>query len=57
VLTATRPSQRLEGFEFRQSERCPGAAIQRAPDGSNPWIGSGDEGNFDCDPSTDLPGP
>jgi len=57
VLTATRPSQRLEGFEFRQNQRCPGGAIQRAPDGSNPWKGSGDEGNFDCDLSTDLPGP
>ena len=57
VLTATRPTQRLEGLEFRQSERCPGGATQPAPDGSNPWKGSGDEGNFDCDPETTPPGP
>jgi phospholipid/cholesterol/gamma-HCH transport system substrate-binding protein len=57
VLTATRPTQRLEGFEFGQSKRCPGGAIQRAPDGSNPWVGTPAEGNFDCDPTTDLPGP
>jgi phospholipid/cholesterol/gamma-HCH transport system substrate-binding protein len=57
VLTAVRPEQRLEGFEFYQSERCPGGAIQPAPDGSNPWVGSGAEGNFDCDPATTPPGP
>jgi phospholipid/cholesterol/gamma-HCH transport system substrate-binding protein len=57
VLTAVRPSQRLEGFEFGQGQRCPGGAIQRAPDGSNPWKGTAAEGNFDCDLSTDLPGP
>jgi phospholipid/cholesterol/gamma-HCH transport system substrate-binding protein len=57
VLTATRPSQRLEGFEFGQSKRCPGGAIQPAPDGSNPWKGTAAEGNFDCDPNTTPPGP
>ena len=57
VLTATRPSQRLEGFQFGKNQRCPGAAIQPAPDGSNPWKGSGTDGNFDCDLSAVLPGP
>jgi len=57
VLTATRPEQRLEGFQFGKGQRCPGGAIQPAPDGSNPWFGSGAEGNFDCDPSTTPPGP
>jgi phospholipid/cholesterol/gamma-HCH transport system substrate-binding protein len=57
ALTMVGPSQRLEGFEFRKSERCPGGAIQPAPDGSSPWKGTPAEGNFDCDPSTVPPGP
>jgi phospholipid/cholesterol/gamma-HCH transport system substrate-binding protein len=57
VLTPVRPSQRLDGLEFRQSQRCPGGATQPAPDGSNPWKGMGAEGNFDCDPETTPPGP
>jgi len=56
-LVATRPTQRLEGFEFGQAERCPGGATQPAPDGSNPWLGTGNEGNVDCDPDTTPPGP
>jgi phospholipid/cholesterol/gamma-HCH transport system substrate-binding protein len=57
VLTATRPEQRLEGFQFGKSQRCPGGAIQPPPDGSAPWVGSGSDGNFECDPSTTPPGP
>jgi phospholipid/cholesterol/gamma-HCH transport system substrate-binding protein len=57
VLTPTRPSQRLEGLEFGQGQRCPGGAIQPAPDGSSPWKGTAAEGNFNCDPSTTPPGP
>ena len=57
VLTATRPEQRLEGFQFGKGQRCPGGAIQPAPDGSSPWLGSGSDGNFDCDPTTTPPGP
>ena len=57
VLTATRPGQRLEGFEFGQQQRCPGGAMQPPPDGSAPWVGSGSDGNFDCDPNTTPPGP
>ena len=57
VLTATRPGQRLEGFEFGQQQRCPGGAMQPPPDGSAPWVGSGSDGNFECDPNTTPPGP
>jgi phospholipid/cholesterol/gamma-HCH transport system substrate-binding protein len=57
VLTATRPNQRLEGFQYGKGKRCPGAAIQPAPDGSNPWNGTPAEGNFNCDPTAVLPGP
>jgi phospholipid/cholesterol/gamma-HCH transport system substrate-binding protein len=57
VLTATRPGQRLEGFEFGQQQRCPGGAMQPPPDGSAPWVGSGSDGNFQCDPNTTPPGP
>jgi phospholipid/cholesterol/gamma-HCH transport system substrate-binding protein len=56
-LTATRPSQRFDGFQFGKSQRCPGGAIQPAPDGSNPWKGTPAEGNFQCDPTTTPPGP
>jgi phospholipid/cholesterol/gamma-HCH transport system substrate-binding protein len=56
-LVATRPSQRLEGIEVDKTERCPGGAIQPAPDGSNPWSGPPSEGNFDCDPTATPPGP
>src|SRR4051794_15770696 len=57
VLTATRPSQRLEGFEFGQQQRCPGGAMQSPPDGSAPFIGPPSAGNFECEPSTVPPGP
>ena len=39
----------------RNSARCPGAAVQPAPDGSNPWRDS--SGTLDCDPTAILPGP
>jgi phospholipid/cholesterol/gamma-HCH transport system substrate-binding protein len=41
------------GLNARNSLRCPGAATQPAPDGSNPWP---DE-SPDCDPSNVPPGP
>ncbi|MEA2442958.1 MAG: phospholipid/cholesterol/gamma-HCH transport system substrate-binding protein, partial [Thermoleophilales bacterium] len=56
-LVATRPSQRLEGIEVNKTRRCPGGAIQPAPDHSNPWFGTPAEGNFDCDPTATPPGP
>jgi phospholipid/cholesterol/gamma-HCH transport system substrate-binding protein len=55
VLTAAPPSQRLGGYELRQTKRCPGGAVQRPPDGSSPFLDP--DGNVDCDPETDPPGP
>ena len=36
-LTDRPPSQRFQGLQVANS-RCPGAAIQPAPDGSSPWL-------------------
>jgi phospholipid/cholesterol/gamma-HCH transport system substrate-binding protein len=55
VLTPT--SNRLAGLQTGKSQRCPGGAIQPAPDGSNPWSGPPSQGNFDCDPTATPPGP
>ena len=54
VLTFAGDSSRLAGFETRQSERCPGGAMQPPPDGSAPYRETPD---FECDPSTVPPGP
>ena len=55
VLTPN--TNRLGGLQTGKSQRCPGGAIQPAPDGSNPWDGPASQGNFDCDPSATPPGP
>jgi phospholipid/cholesterol/gamma-HCH transport system substrate-binding protein len=55
VLTPS--TDRLAGLQTGKSRRCPGGAIQPAPDGSNSWSGPSTEGNFDCDPSATPPGP
>jgi phospholipid/cholesterol/gamma-HCH transport system substrate-binding protein len=52
-LTAHPNSQRLAGFQSGRQQRCPGAAVQPAPDGSNPYR----EPQTTCDPSTTPPGP
>lgn len=52
VLTYN-PTQRLQGFQTHQQQRCPGGATQPAPDGSNPYR----EPQTTCDPSTVPPGP
>jgi phospholipid/cholesterol/gamma-HCH transport system substrate-binding protein len=49
-LTMQPPSQRYDGLHVVKN-RCPGGAIQPAPDGSSPWAVPG------CDPSTTPPGP
>ena len=36
TLTANQPSQKLDGFEQRHPDRCPGGIIQPPPDGSAP---------------------
>lgn len=47
------PSQRLAGLTSGFTRRCPGAASQPRPDGSNPFAPAG----FDCDREDVLPGP
>ena len=46
VLTKVPDGNRLDAFEFDQLKRCPGGAMQAAPDGSAPRKVA------DCDPST-----
>jgi phospholipid/cholesterol/gamma-HCH transport system substrate-binding protein len=50
LLTPVTPANRLDGFEKSQYRRCPGGAMQPAPDGSAPVAAPG------CDPSTSPPG-
>jgi phospholipid/cholesterol/gamma-HCH transport system substrate-binding protein len=52
-LTAHSNTQRLSGLQFGKQQRCPGAATQPAPDGSNPYR----EPQTTCDPTALLPGP
>ena len=52
-LTAAPTSQRLAGFQTFRQQRCPGGAVQPAPDGSNPYR----EPQTTCDPTTVPPGP
>lgn len=52
-LNPVPPADRLEGLDSGYTRRCPGAASQPRPDGSNPYAPAG----FDCDPSDVLPGP
>jgi phospholipid/cholesterol/gamma-HCH transport system substrate-binding protein len=54
LLTPIPPSARMTGLSTGNERRCPGAAIQRPPDGSAPFT---DGGNVDCDPSLVPPGP
>jgi phospholipid/cholesterol/gamma-HCH transport system substrate-binding protein len=53
TLQPVPPSQRLAGLQDGATRRCPGAASQPRPDGSNPFAPNG----FDCDPTNVLPGP
>ena len=53
TLQPVPPSQRLAGLTSGYTRRCPGAASQPRPDGSNPFA----PGGFDCDPTDVLPGP
>lgn len=53
TLEPVPPSQRLSGLRGGFNRRCPGAASQPRPDGSNPNAPAG----FDCDSSDVLPGP
>jgi phospholipid/cholesterol/gamma-HCH transport system substrate-binding protein len=53
TLQPVPPDQRLAGLQSGFTRRCPGAASQPRPDGSNPFA----PGGFDCDPTDVLPGP
>lgn len=50
-------SQRMRGVQSGVLKRCPGAAIQRPPDGSAPFTDGTSLGRDDCDPDLALPGP
>jgi phospholipid/cholesterol/gamma-HCH transport system substrate-binding protein len=52
-LEPVSPAQRLAGLTSGFTRRCPGAASQPRPDGSNPFAPAG----FDCDREDMLPGP
>src|SRR5215207_3190374 len=65
VLVPVTPALRKAGLTTNYFSRCPGAASQPRPDGSNPWLddgrltpGTGTPANpGDCDPSQVPPGP
>jgi phospholipid/cholesterol/gamma-HCH transport system substrate-binding protein len=57
VLTPHGLNQKFEGLQTGIAKRCPGAASQRAEDGSAPYTDNGNLGPDDCDPSLALPGP
>jgi phospholipid/cholesterol/gamma-HCH transport system substrate-binding protein len=50
-LIGVTPTQRFNGFQTGQKNRCPGGSVQPSPDGSVPLEFMG------CDPSTTPPGP
>jgi phospholipid/cholesterol/gamma-HCH transport system substrate-binding protein len=53
LLTPLPPGSRITGLQAGNIARCPGAATQPAPDGSNPYVPEG----LDCNPSLVPPGP
>ena len=57
LLTPLFPSQRFDALQTGVIKRCPGAASQRPPDNSAPYLDNGNLGPEDCDPSLMLPGP
>jgi len=57
VLTPQGLNQKFEGVQTGNAKRCPGAASQRAEDGSAPYTDNGNLGPDDCDPSLAPPGP
>jgi len=55
VLNPIPPGAKFDGLQTRAVRRCPGAASQVRPDGSNNWRDS--DGKLDCDPTLTPPGP
>jgi phospholipid/cholesterol/gamma-HCH transport system substrate-binding protein len=57
TLVPLTPSERLDAFKNRKNERrCPGGAIQSAPDASNPFTDDGKLSPTACNPATKPPG-
>jgi phospholipid/cholesterol/gamma-HCH transport system substrate-binding protein len=57
VLRPQGLNDKFAGLQTNIARRCPGAASQRAEDGSAPYTDNGNLGPEDCDPSLALPGP
>jgi phospholipid/cholesterol/gamma-HCH transport system substrate-binding protein len=57
VLTPQDPEDRFDALQTGILKRCPGAAIQTQPDGSNPFLDGSNLGPDDCDPALVPPGP
>jgi phospholipid/cholesterol/gamma-HCH transport system substrate-binding protein len=62
VKSELKPITRAQQYEvFGPSapvhRRCPGAATQPAPDGSNPFVGNGSVSSSECNPADVPPGP
>jgi len=57
VLRPQALDDKFAGLQTNIARRCPGAASQRAEDGSAPYTDNGNLGPEDCDPSLALPGP
>lgn len=49
------PSDKYQGFQSVQINRCPGSASQPPTDGSAPWRDA--SGTLECNPAIQIPGP
>jgi phospholipid/cholesterol/gamma-HCH transport system substrate-binding protein len=57
TLVPLTPAERVDAFKNRKNERrCPGGAIQSAPDASNPFTDDGRLSASDCNPLSKPPG-
>jgi phospholipid/cholesterol/gamma-HCH transport system substrate-binding protein len=57
TLVPLTPGERVDAFKNRKNERrCPGGAIQSAPDASNPFTDDGKLTGTDCNPASKPPG-
>jgi phospholipid/cholesterol/gamma-HCH transport system substrate-binding protein len=57
TLVPLTPAERVDAFKNRKNERrCPGGAIQSAPDASNPFTDDGRLSAADCNPLSKPPG-
>jgi len=57
TLVPLTPAERVDAFKNRKNERrCPGGAIQSAPDASNPFTDDGKLSSTACNPASKPPG-